>query len=350
MSIKRYLKAPLILVCSLLLVNVSGNTTPSSNIDNSITSPQDTVFHKPTKTTVIQKNNTISFSNSDTLSICEAISDTINFGDTTLASIEEGSEKIKAASYLYMYLPWMAGYEKYDNFDILSIHYKHQTVIKADTISLGEFVVPMKGRISSNYGQWRRGGRRHGGIDIPSPVGTPIVAAFDGIVRMSQDGYNGGYGNLVVVRHENHLETYYAHLSRRLVNPGQVIKAGDTIALCGNTGRSYGAHLHFETRFLGMKFNPHKIIDFEKGELKTDSLYIDEKNVKTPLTQKELLALKSGDKNGTATSSGAIYYRVRSGDTLGHIAAKYRTYVSSIKRLNGLRSDFIREGQRLRVR
>ncbi len=273
------------------------------------------------------------------------------YSDTTYEDLDDGgmSDAAKSGSFIYMYLKDMPGYEKYDNFDIQSIHYKHQTTIHHDTLTLGEFIMPAKGRLSSNYGVKRRSGRRHWGIDISCPTGTPIIAAFDGIVRMSQTGYNGGYGNLIILRHENNIETYYAHLSRRLVNPGQMVQAGDTIGLAGNTGRSYGSHLHFETRFLGLKFNPNKIIDFAAGTLKTEYLCVEGKNVKSNISQAELLAKKTG-QSASGSSSSAPYYRVRKGDTLGHIASRYRTTVSSIKRLNGMRSDFIREGQRLRVR
>ena len=191
-----------------------------------------------------------------------------------------------------------------------------------------------------------RHGRRHQGIDLAYPMGTPVVAAFDGMVRISKANA-GGYGQLIVIRHDNKLETYYGHLSQRLVNPGQIVHAGDTIALGGSTGRSTGPHLHFETRYLGYDFNPTKIIDFDNFKLKVDTLYTSGFEV----TSKTLIAEKSANDAKAATSTtGAVYHKVRRGETLGSIAKKYHTYVSSIKKLNGLRSDFIREGQRLRVR
>jgi len=193
------------------------------------------------------------------------------------------------------------------------------------------------------YGVKRRRGRIHWGVDIPFPEGTPVVAAFDGIVRVSTWN-NGGYGNVVVIRHDNHLETYYAHLDRRLVNPGQQVKAGDVIGLGGNTGRSRGNHLHFETRYLGQHFNPARIIDFQNQKLACDTLYIGGKVIKTNTD-----AVTTNEASQTGNPS-PVYITVRRGDTLGQLAIKHRTTVDRIKKLNNLKSDMIREGQRLRVK
>ena len=149
----------------------------------------------------------------------------------------------------------------------------------------------------------------------------------------------------MVIRHDNGLETYYGHLSRRLVNPGQMVKAGDIIGLGGNTGRSYGSHLHFEVRYLGNDINPSRLIDFDNFKLKFDTLYVSGYTVSVPNPTPQTV---QQDKPKPQTS--AQYYKVRKGDNLGKIAAKYHTTVSKIKKLNHLRSDFIREGQRLRVR
>jgi murein DD-endopeptidase MepM/ murein hydrolase activator NlpD len=164
-----------------------------------------------------------------------------------------------------------------------------------------------------------------------------------------------------VVRHNNGLETYYGHLSKRLVNPGQPVKAGDTIALGGSTGRSTGNHLHFETRYLGIPFNPNRLIDFEKYCLRGDTFCI-KANAEviallTPsITDSAQTTANNLASNSTATqysgsSSGNYqYYRVKSGDTLSHIAGRYHTTVSKLKVLNKLRSDFLSIGQRLRVK
>ena len=245
---------------------------------------------------------------------------------------------------LFLYLKWMPGYGTYEDFNIAAVHYRHHTSAPADTLVLGKYCHPAPYKIYSKYGMRRR--RMHRGVDLAYPMGTPVVAAFDGMVRVSKANA-GGYGQLIVIRHDNKLETYYGHLSQRLVNPGQMVHAGDTIALGGSTGRSTGPHLHFETRYLGYDFNPTKIIDFDNFKLKVDTLYTSGFEV----TSKSLIAEKSAnDAKASASSSGAVYHKVRRGETLGSIAKKYHTYVSTIKKLNGLRNDFIREGQRLRVR
>jgi len=209
---------------------------------------------------------------------------------------------------------------------------------------LGNYVHPAKYKATSFYGVKRRRGRTHWGIDLPFPEGTPVVAAFDGIVRVSTYN-NGGYGNLVILRHDNGLETYYAHFLKRLVNPGQLVKAGDTIGLGGNTGRSKGNHLHFETRYLGQHFNPQRIIDFQNYKLACDTLYIGGKVIKTNTD-----AVTKVTSAGQPLDPSPVYITVRKGDTLGALAKKNKTTVDKLKKLNKMKSDFLREGQKLRVR
>ncbi|MBK6833417.1 MAG: M23 family metallopeptidase [Bacteroidetes bacterium] len=121
------------------------------------------------------------------------------------------------------------------------------TIYLLDDWSCG-FTVPCKGGVTSDFG-WRRR-RPHYGTDIDLETGDTVVAAFDGRVRIAKFN-NGGYGNCVVIRHNNGLETVYAHLSKLLVEPGQEVASGTVIGLGGNTGHSFGSHLHFEVRFLG---------------------------------------------------------------------------------------------------
>ena len=130
--------------------------------------------------------------------------------------------------------------------------------------TLDSYCCPNQVTPRSKFGY--RHGRRHQGIDLPYPKGTPVPAAFDGKVRISD--YVGGYGNLVVIRHANGLETFYGHLAERKVNSGDWVSAGDIIGLGGSTGRSTGPHLHFETRYHGAAFDPSWIIDFETGTLR----------------------------------------------------------------------------------
>ena len=258
--------------------------------------------------------------------------------DSNLDNVDHGN------GLLFTYFNWMPGFNLYQNFDIVTIHYRHQGSAPRDTIDLRGYHHPANYHITSNYGYRHR--RMHRGVDLGYPEGTPVAAAWDGIVRISKGTANtGGYGNLVVIRHDNGLETYYGHLSRRLVNPGQMVKAGDIIGLGGNTGRSYGSHLHFEVRYLGNDINPCRLIDFDNFKTKFDTLYISGYTVSVPNPTPQTV-----QPTTPKPQTSAQYYKVRKGDNLGKIAAKYHTTVSKIKKLNHLRSDFIREGQRLRVR
>ena len=139
--------------------------------------------------------------------------------------------------------------------------------------SLTSYHCPYQGSVHprGKYGPRRR--RQHQGVDLPLKTGDPVYATFCGRVRISQ--YNkGGYGNLVIIRHDNGLETYYGHLSERMVEPGQWVEAGQIIGLGGSTGRSTGPHLHFETRYYGQSFDPERLIDFKNGTLSRETFLL----------------------------------------------------------------------------
>ena len=206
-------------------------------------------------------------------------------------------------------------------------------------IDCSSFVYPIAidsiARITSKYGPRRR--RMHRGIDLKVLKGDTIRAAFDGKVRI-RNYERRGYGYYLVIRHPNGLETVYGHLSKFLVGLNDIVRAGEPIALGGNTGRSTGSHLHFETRFLGQAINPAEIIDFENSVPHQDQYVF--RNVKI-----------NGRKSNIYTSSNnqMVYHRVKSGDTLGKIARIYGTTVSELCRLNGLRStSILRIGQSIR--
>lgn len=134
-----------------------------------------------------------------------------------------------------------------------------------------DFCFPVRNAKTSNYGwRWHRG---HHGVDIRLTTGDPVHSAFAGIVRVA--ARMGGYGNCVVVRHPNGLETLYGHLSKINVRPGQQVAAGDIIGLGGSTGNSTGPHLHFECRFLYQTFDPEWILDFATFSLRTRRLHLD---------------------------------------------------------------------------
>ncbi|MDR0619456.1 MAG: peptidoglycan DD-metalloendopeptidase family protein [Bacteroidales bacterium] len=230
--------------------------------------------------------------------------------------------------------------ENYLFFDDNTIHYspRFDATKKKDTTSVylldsGVYVHPFCNIITSRFG--RRGRRYHYGTDVDLHTGDSVVTAFDGIVRISK--YNRSYGYLVIVRHYNGLETYYAHLSKLLVEPNEKVKAGDVIGLGGNTGRSFGSHLHWEIRYLGAPINPEMLVDFNNCCLKSDTLYL----------SRALFSYLGSDRLG----SGAKYHKIRSGETLSSIARRYGTSVSNLQRLNRMgRSTTIRVGNSLRVR
>jgi len=211
-----------------------------------------------------------------------------------------------------------------------------------------QYVHPFEGKVTSRYG--RRRNRFHYGIDVNLNDGDTVRNSFDGFVRYT--GFYGGYGNVVVVRHLNGLETLYAHLSKITTETGRFIQAGDLIGLGGRTGRSYGAHLHFEIRFKGVAINPQHIINFETFTLLSDTLVLQKKNFssvsKVPPT---ITVAQTGNNQQPQNEGTPVYHTIRRGETLGHIATRYGTTVTKLCQLNGInRNDIIREGRRLRVR
>ena len=224
--------------------------------------------------------------------------------------------------------------------------------------SASSFVVPNQVKVFSRFGTRR--GRAHQGVDLPLRTGTPVYAAFDGCVRASF--YNSGYGNLVIIRHENGLETYYGHLSKRQVEVGDWVHAGDVIGLGGSTGRSTGPHLHFETRYQGFAFDPEWIADYETGELRANVFVLrrsylnaNSRYVPTSIDEEEEIYATDeqilAEEERIAAEQAAIrYYTVKSGDTLSAIAKREGKTLNSILKLNpGLQADKIRAGQKIRV-
>lgn len=217
--------------------------------------------------------------------------------------------------------------------------------------SLESYHYPYIGRITSRYGP--RKGRAHQGLDIGLKTGDPIYATFDGKVRISKAA--GDYGNLIVIRHNNGLETYYAHLSQRDVEVGDWVVAGQQIGLGGSTGRSTGPHLHYEVRYKGQSFDPERLIDFSNGNLRRDELLLKRRHFSIYSKyeqdfgdEEEVAKQEEAERKAAAAVQ---YHTVRSGDTLGALARKYGTSVSRICQLNGIKStSILRIGQKLRVR
>ena len=156
-------------------------------------------------------------------------------------------------------------YEEWDNH---LTHYQGIAIPDETTIDLRGFCMPTESRVvTSNFGA--RWGRQHKGLDIKVYIGDTIRAAFSGKVRIVKYEPRG-YGKYVVIRHYNGLETYYGHMSAWLVNENDEVKAGDPIGLGGNTGRSTGSHLHFETRICGIALNPALMFDFRNQDVTGD--------------------------------------------------------------------------------
>ncbi len=219
--------------------------------------------------------------------------------------------------------------------------------------SLDQYHCPYQAKVHHRGKFGPRRGRRHQGVDLPLKVGEPIYATFTGKVRVSK--YWGAFGNLVIIRHDNGLETFYAHLSKRNVEVGDWVNAGDVIGLGGSTGRSTGPHLHFETRYNGYAFDPQWLIDFEKGTLRHRLFVLKKKyfNIYSNYEQdfEDEMKNHEEDQKEDAEEAAKKYYTIKSGDTLGRIAINNNTTVSELCRLNGItRNTTLRIGRKIRVR
>lgn len=204
---------------------------------------------------------------------------------------------------------------------------------------------PIDGKLISNYGM--RSGRMHTGVDIKGQKGDNVYAVFDGVVRLSKQ--YSGYGNTIVLRHPNGLETVYSHNSRNIAKVGDIVRAGDVIAKVGRTGRASTEHVHFEVRVTGQCINPNNLIDTQNKTLKK-KLYIykkgstiyasnstPNKKESTKKTEDKVDKPKdneSKDEIKKYTSAQRKYHTIKRGDTLGLLAKKYNTSVSRICRLN----------------
>jgi murein DD-endopeptidase MepM/ murein hydrolase activator NlpD len=225
------------------------------------------------------------------------------------------------------------GYAHYGSWDTERIFPELKKRAPADSLILAyepcDHAHPICGKRTSGYG-YRRGSFHHG-VDIDLETGDLVSSVFAGKVRISH--YSRTFGNVVVVRHENGLETLYAHLSRRMVEPGDIVEAGEFIGLGGNTGRSSGSHLHLEVRYLGRSIDPEQILDIKEGELKTDVLHLKRKN------------------GSAGRDHSSNIHRIRRGDTLYGIARKHGTSVNQLCALNGIsRNTVLKIGRSLQVR
>lgn len=198
-------------------------------------------------------------------------------------------------------------------------------------------IYPFGGILSSQYGIRR--GKFHAGVDISARNGaTDILAVMDGVVRVSM--FMKGYGNLIVIRHENGLESLYAHNSKNLVKSGDVVRSGDKIAVVGNTGRSYGTHLHFEFRVMGKVIDPNLILNPKESTFLSGNLYL----------HKFSDLVVASTQNDRSKITIHKYHKIRSGDTLSGIAYKYGVSVAKLCRMNNIKTTTILKiGRQLQV-
>lgn len=219
--------------------------------------------------------------------------------------------------------------------------------------SVHGYCIPHPGYITSRYKFRKR--RPHKGVDIGLNSGDAVYSAFDGVVRAAlPTKMTGGYGNVLVIRHPNGLETYYGHLSSYIVESGDIVRAGELIGYGGSTGRSTGPHLHFETRYMGQAFDPERIFDFDRGTLRGETFVLKKHyfNINSHYGMSDQQSVSVSKKKPVDSGDGsAKYHTVKQGDTLSKIAKRYGTTVKKLCQLNGIKeTKVLRIGQRLRVK
>ena len=240
----------------------------------------------------------------------------------------------------------------YNEWDNELTHYNGSFLPDETTVDLRGFCMPTPSRvITSNFGA--RWGRQHKGLDIKVYIGDTIRAAFSGKVRIVKYEPKG-YGKYVVIRHYNGLETYYGHMSKQLVRENEEVKAGDPIGLGGNTGRSTGSHLHFETRLCGVALNPALMVDFRNQDVTGDFFTFRRSSYARESAQaNRLRGANANAGNGrfdtdededdiemaiaapsASFSSEVHFHKVKKGETLQSIARKCHTTVDSLCKLN----------------
>lgn len=267
------------------------------------------------------------------LSLIAEDTSTIMDGDIEVVEQEEevkvDSSWIKIASYFSL---WDTRRVNPYQIDRNTLEEPVKFVLYDSTKGLNTSMPLRRTKLNSKYGY--RHPRFHYGVDLELDTWDTIKASFDGIVRIvGWDG--GGYGNFVVLRHFNGLETLYGHMVQTQAEVGALVKAGDLIGFGGSTGRSSGPHLHYELRYQGNAFNPEEVYDFsEPWSLKGSEF--------TLYPESFSLSRRSSRK--------ATYVRVRSGQTLSAISRKYHVSVNSLRRMNGIRGNNVQAGQRIRIR
>lgn len=279
---------------------------------------------------------------------CSVIGQKLENDELSVYESKNDSADLATDFYEFYDIKNKPAYDLYESWNNDDLHYIDQDsvleiadrflnidstkIILSDSVH--DYSIPVeKDKITSSFG--RRYYHYHFGTDIDLITGDSVVAAFDGEVRYT--GYCGGYGNTVVIRHFNGLETIYSHLSEIVIDTNVYVNAGELIGYGGNTGKSTGSHLHFETRYRGAAFDSENIFDYDSWKLKSDTLWI-------TANQFSYLGPVKDRKN-------ARYHYIQKGDTLGKIARMYGTSIKALCRRNGIsRSKTLRIGEKLRIR
>lgn len=260
--------------------------------------------------------------------------------DTTTSSNDDISI-VEVAEEIKMDCVWVKIAEYYSVWDSRSVNpYRIDHSRFNDTVEItlydstqGRYwAVPVKKTaVTSDFGA--RFHRWHYGTDLELDIGDSIFAAFDGIVRISKFDA-GGYGNYVLLRHYNSLETLYGHLTESLVQVGQYVKAGELIGWGGNTGRSTGPHLHYEVRFEGSAIDAEYFYDFEEEQLISRVCLITKDNFQYLNRARKVYS-----------------HKVASGETLSEISRKYKIPVSRLCKMNGISTkSTLKVGRKLRIK
>lgn len=296
---------------SLLLISwgpeltAAPGTSPATGVTNYLVAATDTTEPELTALALVAGDTTEPYS-----SLATALRDS---SDSTGEPKKPGEPVVKqTVTPLEVIEDGSQDDELYDDWDTTAVHSeKFDALSFTDTLAIPLFdpahctyTHPFNGQPTSEFGFRRY--RYHFGIDINLETGDSVKCAFDGKVRIAQ--FSKSYGYLVVVRHDNGLETYYAHLSKLLVKPGQTVEAGNLVGLGGNTGHSHGSHLHFEVRFRGQPIDPNMLIDFKGQRLRTDTLLLSQSHFKY-LSETHKIVRRSRRRTRTTyyTPGGARY-------------------------------------------
>lgn len=219
--------------------------------------------------------------------------------------------------------------------------FSEASVPNTANIDIRGFAYPTKSNLlTSPYGYRSKFKRMHKGVDIGIKMNDTIYAAFDGKVRLTNFEAKG-YGNYVILRHPNGLETVYGHLNKFLVKPDQTVRAGQPIALGGSTGRSTGPHLHFETRYMGYAINPQAIVDIPNRRTHGDTYAFS----KSTYTQ------AATSKTYASAPKSSSTYTVKNGEDISYVAQINGLSVSTLRKLNGMKEgEDIKPGQVLKIK